>query len=216
MRTPNKRIEFAPFGRPTRKRQGRLLAAHSRRWAPQVRLVVPLAVLAFTASGCDSSVELKSTAVVVSVPRGFELESRVYTQNPSLHFRLPLGPDGTGPLYPDLSIEQVDTEFNPPSADAYIAMRRNQYRNQFMFQPTATKVRGRPAVEMAAASDGVFDSIASTGMRGVIVRLVHHEIVFSYKDRYYVCTLTSYPDEYEKYKSSVRSLCSSVRFRENT
>jgi hypothetical protein len=30
---PNKRIEFAPFGRPTRKRQSRLLTAHSRRYA---------------------------------------------------------------------------------------------------------------------------------------------------------------------------------------
>jgi hypothetical protein len=28
---PNKRIEFAPFGRPTRKQRGCLLAAHSRR-----------------------------------------------------------------------------------------------------------------------------------------------------------------------------------------
>ena len=32
-RMHNKRIEFAPFGRPTRKRQGRLLAAHPRRYA---------------------------------------------------------------------------------------------------------------------------------------------------------------------------------------
>jgi hypothetical protein len=32
-RVPNKRIEFAPFGRPTRKQRCCLLAAHSRRWA---------------------------------------------------------------------------------------------------------------------------------------------------------------------------------------
>ena len=190
-------------------------AAERRRWAAPVRLVVPLAVLAFMASGCDSSVELKNTAVVVSVPRGFELESRVYTQNPSLHFRLPLGSDGTGPLYPDLSIQQVDTNFNPKTADAYVAGLRNQYRDQFMRQPTATKVRGRPAVEMVMASEAVFDSMTSTGMRGDLVRLVRHEIVFSSKDRYYVCALVSYPDEYETYMPSVRSLCSSVRFREN-
>src|SRR5262245_60242902 len=32
-RPPNKRIEFAPFGRPTRKQRGCLLAAHPRRSA---------------------------------------------------------------------------------------------------------------------------------------------------------------------------------------
>jgi hypothetical protein len=31
MKSPNKRIEFAPYGRPTRKQQGCLLAAHLRR-----------------------------------------------------------------------------------------------------------------------------------------------------------------------------------------
>jgi hypothetical protein len=41
--TPNKRIECAPFGRPTRKWQSRLLAAHSRRWAGVA--VVSLAVM---------------------------------------------------------------------------------------------------------------------------------------------------------------------------
>jgi hypothetical protein len=34
----NKRIEFAPFGHPTRTRRGRLLAAHSRRYASHVLL----------------------------------------------------------------------------------------------------------------------------------------------------------------------------------
>jgi hypothetical protein len=32
-KSSNKRIECAPFGRPTSKQLRRLLAAHSRRWA---------------------------------------------------------------------------------------------------------------------------------------------------------------------------------------
>ena len=37
---PNKRIELAPFGRPTRKQRGCLLAAHPRRYARKRRLAL--------------------------------------------------------------------------------------------------------------------------------------------------------------------------------
>ena len=58
-------------------------------------------------AGCQPRVALEETPVSVAIPDGFVLDTAVYTQNPSLHFRF--GPDGMGELYPELSIEQIES-----------------------------------------------------------------------------------------------------------
>jgi hypothetical protein len=49
---PNKRIEFAPFGRPTRKGEAPLLAAHSRRMNGQMQSRAMILVIATFMGGC--------------------------------------------------------------------------------------------------------------------------------------------------------------------
>jgi hypothetical protein len=53
-RMPNKAMEFAPGGRPTRKQLCRLLAAHRWRWAQtMVRTCLLVACIGFFAVGCN-------------------------------------------------------------------------------------------------------------------------------------------------------------------
>ena len=172
---------------------------------------LPLVVLSSMVAGCGANVELGKTPIVVSVPDGFVVDTHVHTTHPSLHFSLALGADGTGPLFPQLSIEQVNTEFHPARAHEYVNAKRRGANGHFVLEPTNTKVEKQPAVEMAISTSAVADLVTSTGMTGKRFELVAHEIVFSHGEHYYVCKLASYPDEYETYVDAVRSLCKSVK-----
>lgn len=169
-------------------------------------------IIGCSLAGCQPRVALEGTPISVAVPKGFALDTAVYTHNPSLHFRLPARADGTAEAYPDLSIEQLDIAPAATSIREYVALVHRRAPEKFVIEPREMKVRGQRAVEMAVPTQAIFDSITPSGMTGTQIGFISHDIVFVHQQRYYVCSLTAYPEEHQQFAAAVRSLCASVRF----
>lgn len=163
-------------------------------------------------ASCQPRIALEGTPVSVAIPKGFELDTAVYTHNPSLHFRLPARADGTGEMYPELSIEEKIDVPAATSVRDYIALVHRRVPEKFVIEPHELKLRGQMAVEVAVPTEAIFDSITPSGMTGTQIGFISHDIVFAHQQRYYVCSLMAYPEEHQKFAAAVRSLCASVRF----
>jgi hypothetical protein len=115
-------------------------------------------------------------------------------------------------MYPEVSIEQIEAAPTVASIRDYVTLVRRWAPEKFVIEPREMKVRGQMALEMADPTEAIFDSFTPSGMTGTQVGFISHDIVFSYQQRYYTCSLTAYPEEHQKFAAAVRALCASVRF----
>jgi hypothetical protein len=155
-----------------------------------------------------AAIPLKHTPLLVPTPKGFVHNPWISTDSPSVHFRLPKGPDGGTPGYPQLSVTQINPIREPDSLSSYVAkLQSNENANVFS-GPNTGSVLSQPAIEIATEWTTIYDFADGTAASGQTTR---EEIIFELDGRFYICELLAYPEIHSKWVSSLRRLCQSLR-----
>ena len=156
----------------------------------------------------EGRVSLENTPLSIKIPIGFVLSNSVHTDSPSLYFFLPKGPNGGTPMYPNLSVIQINPIREPESLESYIKNIQSNEHAKVFIHSLEGAILSQPAVEIGAEWVSAYSFADGTSASGQSTR---HEIVFSYKERFYKCALEAYPEIHEQWVPSLRELCQSLR-----
>ena len=167
-------------------------------------LIAAVIVLGACAHNAARVIPLKHTPILVTTPDGFVHNTWVSTDSPSIHFSLPKGPDGGRPGYPQLSVTAVNPIREPDSVSSYVAELQANTHAQVFLGPRGGTVLGRPATEVAAEWTTIFDFSDGTSASG---QTTTHEIIFEFRDHFYICRLMAHPEIHSKWVGSLRELC---------
>src|SRR5262245_8693208 len=118
-------------------------------------------ILSVSLTACDDGrVSLPDTPLSAVPPKYFVHNSAVFTQYPSIHFKLKEGRDHTTPGWPELSIEVLTSPIVDETAEAFLRRIETEAEadHRWVLRPRGTTIAATPATEFAYRSSVFVDT----------------------------------------------------------